>query len=292
MQIHKCTAPAFVVIFLIITQSSFCKTAGSTEWHSNPESRIKETLNKRSSSISLPNWTDTALGMVSGVCIFALQQYYAPEFAAKAQEFLFANSQHKEWIKNGFLLVPALLFGGWVFFELRQYTSSGLYDRATTVLSHLNFKCSEREFGSIYEFFQYLAHHGDAKELRIINDEFNYVMTHKFLSKILLELTYALRLLERSSQWSFDSSVQAQIDALMYSIRSKIRYTTHNKMMFENDSHYRVQLAQYEQQQHLSNEGRVTEAVVGQHALEKVKFVVKTIGKIIGFIFGSRRNNH
>jgi|GEM_PF-6321320 len=282
MQVNRPISIALAVIFLI-NQPTLSKTIKSTEWHGNPEARIKEVLNKQSSSLSLPNWTDTILGLGSATCTLILQQYYAPQFATTLQEFLFSNSPHKEWIKNGFLLMPAALLGGWVFFELRQYTSSGLYDRAITVLSHLNFRCSEREFISAYEFFQYLAHHGDAKELRIINDEFNYVMTHKFLSKILLELTYALRLLERSQRWSSDSSFRAQIDSLMYTIRSKIRYITHNKMMFENDPQYKVQLIQYQQQQHLSNEGRVTETIVGQHAFAKVKFFVKTIGRVLAW---------
>lgn len=268
-------------------QPSFGYTPQGT-YVNKPNQRIDDNLTNKSFSLSLPNWTDTFTGISSAVIVFLAQQRYIPELAMKTQELLFHNTSHKEAVTNCISIIPAAIIGSWVFFELRQYTTSGLYDRATAVLSNLNFKCCENTFSSTYDFFQYIAHYGDAKELRIINDEFNYVMTYKFLSKILLELTYALRLLERSLSWASDSSFKANVDSMMYAIRLKIKNVTHNKMIFEHDPQYRAQFEQYQAQQHLANEDQIANTVVDQHNFSKIKFVIKTIGKIIGFFFGKR----
>lgn len=292
MRINKDFCFALIIIFSITGHPLFGRTIKSTEWQNNPEVRMRQALHKRSSSFTLPNWTDTILGFSCGLSIFLGQKRYLPDFAVIMQEFFFQNSIHKEWIKNCFLLLPATLVGAWVFFELRQITSSGLYDRAKTILTNLNFKCVDQEFSSTYEFFQYLTHQASAKELRIINDEFNYVMTHKFFSKILNDLTYALRLLERSHYWSTDSIFLAEVDSLMYAIRAKIRCVTHNKILFEHDMQYSIQLAEYQQQQHLAHQDRITDTVESQHAFAKLKFTLKTIGKVINFLFGRAPSNH
>lgn len=277
------------VSVIVLTQSMFGKTEG--QWQNIPNQRIQEAFTKKGGSFALPNWSDTFGGVLSAGFILLAQYRYFPEAARKLQEFFFLHVQHKEIVERCVFLIPAMLIGGWVFFELRQYTSAGLHDRAAAVLSNLNFKCAEHAFASVYDFFQYLADHCDAREARIINDEFNYVMTYKFLSKILLEFSYALRLLERSLVWASDSAFKAQVDSMMYGIRLKMKNVTHNKIMFERDPQYAIQLMQYQQQQHLSNADRITETVVSQHSFSKVKFFVKVVGNIFGFFFGSRKKD-
>jgi hypothetical protein len=275
---------ALMLMSIVLCGNIAIVAQGPKKNQKNKDLIVEDTIAGKTSSWSLPNWTDTVGGITLAGMAYAAQMKYMGDFFALLKKDSFGSYR---FLWNNVQFVPAIIVGLWSFFELRQVTSAGLYNRAVVIVDRINeFKSLDMSFESVEHFMQYLAYHGNAKELRIINDEYQHVMTHVFLSSILQELTYALRLLERSKHWLSDAVMLAKIDTIMFEIRAKMRHVKHNKRLIANYPHYNVEYARYQQEKQLSQQERLTMVAEDQNALSKVKFVFNAVGRVISFLFG------